>query len=348
MSPESFLQHGPTQLLQSFFDRLPDHQTDTERGSSHPTQMEMEVDHFSKVLQTCLVGVTSNPALMLDLSCGIKGIPTIDPTKSEPVMRYPLPKGNIADDPEDDFKVPTTAPGPSNHHQTVHDEPFQSAAPPHTDSDAAPGTSSASALRIIPATSLATNKQQFSPQSIGRLKALMSKENRTQTLIKVGAEEASTCFNAHVSQNEASYNGDVSDAEEDIKVDPDEVDDTQIKGLKPVEADTITDKEIPEATNKEDGGQTSKSTDKKPAQQHSKRASSGTQDGPVCYNRDILTDGHKDKYPKDHISVHYIQRAGRVLLMSCFGLLKEEQKMSNIFFHMDVSLVNGSTLQGSE
>ena len=173
--------------------------------------------------------------------------------------------------------MPTTAPGPSNHHQTVCDEPFQSAAPPHTESDVAPGTLSASALRIIPTTLLATDKQQFSPQSIRRLKALMSKENRTQTLFKVRAEEASTHFNAHVSQDEASYNGNISDAqEEDIKVIPDKVDDTQIEGLMPVEADTIVDKEVPEATNKEDSGQTSKSTDKKPAQQHSNRASSGT------------------------------------------------------------------------
>ena len=105
----------------------------------------------------------------------------------------------------------------------------------------------------------------------------MSKENRTQTLIKVGAEEASTHFNAHISQDEASYDGDISDAdEEDIEVVPDKVDDTQIEGSKPVEADTITDKEVPEATNKEDGSQTSKSLDKKPAQQHSNRASSGT------------------------------------------------------------------------
>ena len=105
----------------------------------------------------------------------------------------------------------------------------------------------------------------------------MSKENRTQTLIKFGAEEAFTRFDAHVSQDEASYDGDVSDAdEEDMEVVPDEVKDIQIKGLKPVEADTIADKEVPEATNKEDGGQTSKSTDKKPARQHSKRASSRT------------------------------------------------------------------------
>ena len=110
----------------------------------------------------------------------------------------------------------------------------------------------------------------------------------------------------------------------------------------PVEADTVTDKGVPEATNKEDGGQTSKSMDKKPAQKHSNRASSGTRDGPVCYERDILTDGHKDKYPKDHISVHCI------LLMSCFSMLKEEQKMLNIFFHTEVTLVDGSTLQGGE
>ena len=81
MRPESFLWNGPTQLLQSFFDKLPDHHTDIESGSTHPTQLEIEVDHFSKVLQTYLVDVTSNPALMLDFSCGIKGVPTIDPTK---------------------------------------------------------------------------------------------------------------------------------------------------------------------------------------------------------------------------------------------------------------------------
>ena len=62
--PESFLQNGPTQLLQSFFNRLPDHQTDIERGSTHPTHLESEVDHFSKALQTCMVDATSNPALI--------------------------------------------------------------------------------------------------------------------------------------------------------------------------------------------------------------------------------------------------------------------------------------------
>ena len=34
--------------------------------------------------------------------------------------------------------------------------------------------------------------------------------------------------------------------------------------------------------------------------------------------------------------------------MSSFGMVKEEQKMSNTFFHMDVTLADGSTLQGGE
>ena len=152
-----------------------------------------------------------------------------------------------------------------------------SVAPSHTDSHLAPATSSASALRIIPATLLATDKQEFSPQSIGRLKALMSKENRTQTLIKVGTEETSTRFDAHTSQDEASYDGDVSDADEEyIEVVPGEVDDTQIEGSKPAEADMVADKEVTKATNKEDGGQTSKSMDKKPVHKYNNRASSGS------------------------------------------------------------------------
>ena len=101
---------------------------------------------------------------------------------------------------------------------------------------------------------------------MGRLKALMLKESRTQTLIMVGSEEASTCFSAHAFQDEASYDGDISDAEEeDIEMVPDEVADTQIKGSKPAETVSVADKEVPKATDKEDGGQTSKSAGKNPA-----------------------------------------------------------------------------------
>ena len=34
--------------------------------------------------------------------------------------------------------------------------------------------------------------------------------------------------------------------------------------------------------------------------------------------------------------------------MSAFGLLREDQKMSDIFFHMNVTLIDGTILQGGE
>ena len=60
----------------------------------------------------------------------------------------------------------------------------------------------------------------------------------------VGAEEAATHFDAQTSQDEDSYNGDVSGVdEEDAEVVPDEEDDTQIKTLKSAENNMIQDKE---------------------------------------------------------------------------------------------------------
>ena len=202
MRTESFLENSPAKLLQSFFDRLPDHQIDIERGSTHPTDLEMEVNHSSSVLQTCLVEVTSNPILMPNFDCGVEGVPTIDLTIDEVEVCYLLHKHNIAEDPEDDMGMPTAVPVPSTGQPTAHAGSSKTPAPP-------------------------ADQQLFSPQSIGRLEALMLKENRTLTLMKVGTEEASTHFDAHASQDEASYDGDMSNAEEDdIEVVPDEVDDT--------------------------------------------------------------------------------------------------------------------------
>ena len=128
--------------------------------------------------------------------------------------------------------------------------------------------------------------------SIDRLKALMLNGNRIQTLIKVGTEEATTCFDAPTSQDEESYDGDISEVnEEDTEAVPDEVDDAQIEDLKPTGADTLTDNEGQEGTNKEEDGQTLKPADKKPVQKCSNRASSGSQDGPVSYNKDVLAKG---------------------------------------------------------
>ena len=224
-----------------------------------------------------MVDVTSNPALMLDFKSGIKGIPTIDLTMVEVVLHYPSFKGNIAEDPEDDFDVPTTALGHSSHQHTVCNESFSSVAPMHADSAGTQAVPSTSVLRNIPTASLVMDKQEFSPESINRLKALMSKENRTQTLIKVGVEETTTLFNAHTSQGEASYDGDISKVdEEDVEVIPDEVDDAQTEGSKLAGADTLPDNEGQEVTSKEDDGKTSKSIDKKPVQKCSNRASSGS------------------------------------------------------------------------
>ena len=270
------MQNGPTQLLQSFFDRIPDHQTDIERGSTHPTQMKSEVNDFNKVLQTHMVDVTSDPALMLDFKSKIEGIPSIDLTGEGAVLHYPPLKGNIAQDPEDDLDALTTALGQSSHQHAVHDEPFSSVTLSHTGSGGALAMSSTSILRNIPTASLIIDKQGFSPKSIDRLKTLVLKENRTQTLIKVGTEEATTCFDAPTSQDEGSYDGNISKVdEEDIEAVLDKVDDAQIEGSKPAGANTLTDNEGQEVTNKEADSQTSKPTGKKPVQKRSNQASSG-------------------------------------------------------------------------
>ena len=114
------------------------------------------------------------------------------------------------------------------------------------------------------------------------MKALMLKENRTQTPIRVWTEEATTHFDANMSQDEAGYDGDISKVGgEDVELVPDEVDDAQIEGSESVCADTLADNEGQEATNKEDDGQILKPTDKKPVQECCNRASSGSRDGPV-------------------------------------------------------------------
>ena len=126
-----------------------------------------------------MVDVTSEPALTLYFKSKIRGIPTIDLTGEEAILHYPLLKGNSTQDLEDDLDVATMAPGHPSHQHTVCDESFSSVAPSHTSSGGAPAASSTSVLRNIHTDSLIINKKGFSPKSINRLKALMSKENRT-------------------------------------------------------------------------------------------------------------------------------------------------------------------------
>ena len=86
---ESFLERGPTHLLQSFFDRLPDHQAGIDRGSTHPTQLKSEVDRISQALQTGMIDTASNPALMLNFKSEIAGVPTIDLAGEKADIHYP-------------------------------------------------------------------------------------------------------------------------------------------------------------------------------------------------------------------------------------------------------------------
>ena len=181
--------------------------------------------------------------------------PTQHPCQTSKGPHYPPMKGNIAEDPEDDLDMPTTALGHMSDQHTVHDESFLSAAPIHADSGGAQAIPFTSVLRNILTASLVMLKQEFSIRSIDGLKALMFTEDRTQTLIKVGMEEATTHFNAHASQDEASYDGNTSEADqEDVEVIPDEVDDAWTEGSKLASADTLPDNEGQEATNKEDDG----------------------------------------------------------------------------------------------
>ena len=148
------------------------------------------------------------PCTMFNLKSEIGDIP------EEAIIHYPPLRGSIAQNPEDNLEASTVAPGHSIHQHAVHDESFSSIAPSHTGSAGAPAVPS-TGLQGIPTSSLIIDTKTFSPKSINRLKVLMSKENRAHTLITVGVEEAATCFNAPKSQDEESYDGNVSRVDEE-------------------------------------------------------------------------------------------------------------------------------------
>ena len=205
---------------------------------------------------------------MLNFKSDVADIPTIDLTGTETMIIHPPLWGNIALDTEEDMNAPTSVPGHSSHSWGIHDESFLSMAPSLTGSTGAPAVPSTSVLQDIPTASLVIDKKAFSPKTRERVKALMSKENRTQTLIKVWVEEAATHYDMPTSQDEDSYDDDddVSGEDEDAEVVPDEEDSTQIETSKLTENKTLQDDEGQEETNKEHDDQTAKSGDKKPVQ----------------------------------------------------------------------------------
>ena len=65
--PESFLDKGPSHLLQPFFDYLPDYQVNIKRDSTALTQIEVEVNSTAAALQAHMTDVCADPTLMLNL-----------------------------------------------------------------------------------------------------------------------------------------------------------------------------------------------------------------------------------------------------------------------------------------
>ena len=133
-----------------------------------------------------MVDVTSDPALMLNFKSDVADVPNVDLTGTEAMIIHPPLWGNITLDAQEDMTAPTAVPGHSGHSWGIRDESFSSVAPSLTGSTGAPAVSSTSVLQDILTASLVINKKAFSPQSMDRVKVLMSNENSTQTLIKVG------------------------------------------------------------------------------------------------------------------------------------------------------------------
>ena len=121
-------------------------------------------------------------------------IPTIDLTREEAVLNYHPWRGNIANDPDDNPVTSAAVSSLSTHQQTICDESFLSTAPSHSGSGKA---------TIVPSTSTTKNvlKQKFTLKMIDRVKALASKENKAQTLLQIGVNEATAHFDAITSQD---------------------------------------------------------------------------------------------------------------------------------------------------
>ena len=94
--PESFLQNGPSQLLQDFYDSLPDHQISIQKGSTSLSSFEIEVDNAAVALKSQLTDVCSDPALMLNFQPGMQGVTSINLTEEKAIIRSPPLRGNIA------------------------------------------------------------------------------------------------------------------------------------------------------------------------------------------------------------------------------------------------------------
>ena len=100
--PECFLDRGPSHLLQSFFDALPDHQVTIQKGATVPTQLEVKVNNAITALWTCVTDICADPTLILNLKPTVIGVTTINLTSDEAIIKYPPERGNIVAAQRDD------------------------------------------------------------------------------------------------------------------------------------------------------------------------------------------------------------------------------------------------------
>ena len=157
LEPKFFLDKGPSHLLQSFFDALPDHQVTIKKGSTVPTQLEVKVNNTTTALQTHMTDVCADPTLMLNFEPTVIGVTTINLTSDEVIIKYPPERGNIVAAQRDDRDTTEVI---SDNATSLRDESLTSAAPSLLSSTAPPVFGPVSGQ---PHQSLKIDKQPFSP-----------------------------------------------------------------------------------------------------------------------------------------------------------------------------------------
>ena len=329
--PESFVDKGPSHLLQSFFDSLPDHQVDIKRGSTALTQIEVEVNSAAAALWAHMTAVCDDSTLMLNLKPSVHGVTTIDLTLDEAVIKFPRERGNITLAWRDNKDAINVIPYNTS---SIQDYSFMSVAPSLAGSTAPVAVASPSGQ---PHSSLKIDKWPFSPKSIRRVKNFVTKENTAATLALIGVDQAAFHIEVTAAQEfEVKTEKDSSDEESDgVPSDQDIEDDEKVSLLsdeedgetasaevtvnktvkdeapQALESDESTEDNLDEASGDEDFIPGSK---KKECRKHDIQPNTGTRDGPVCLNPAVLAVGQKEKSQADHVSVQVVQWSMRVYL----------------------------------
>ena len=113
----------------------------TKKGTTVPTQLEVEVNNATNILQTHVTDICADPTLMLNLKHTIIGVTTINLTRDKVIIKYPPERGNIIAAQRDDRDTTEVIPDSAT---SLRDESFMSAAPSLPGSTASPVVESVS------------------------------------------------------------------------------------------------------------------------------------------------------------------------------------------------------------